>query len=173
MTRPTVAVVMGVAGSGKSTLAHAVAAEFGWDLGEGDDLHPRANIEKMAAGVPLTDDDRRPWLAAVRAWIEERVTAGRDGVIACSALRRSYRDVLRSPEVLFVLLDGDRDLLLARLQRRRDHFMPASLLDSQLATLERPDPDERAVTIPLTWDLAAQVAAVRAAATGCTAGHNR
>lgn len=177
-TGSTVVVVMGVSGSGKTTVARAVADQLDWDVGEGDDLHPRSNVEKMAAGVPLTDNDRWPWLMAVRAWIDRQIDrqideqideridgqiAGRGAVIACSALRRSYRDVLRRPEVLFVLLDGDRETLLARLRARHGHFMPASLLDSQLATLERPDADERAVIVSITWDLEAQVAAIRAA----------
>ncbi len=163
---PTVVVVMGVSGSGKTTVARALAEACGWDFGEGDDLHPRSNVEKMAAGLPLTDADRLPWLRSVRAWIDGRADAGRDAVIACSALRRSYRDVLRRPEVVFVLLDGDRDTLLARMRARHGHFMPASLLDSQLATLEHPGPDERAVTVPITWDVPDQIEAIRAAAGG-------
>ena len=148
-TYPPVLVLMGVTGSGKSTVGGALAARLGWDLGEGDDLHPAANVAKMAAGHPLTDDDRRPWLQRVRGWIDEHVAAGRPGVITCSALKRSYRDVLREPHVVFVHLHGTRDELAARLATRRGHFMPAALLDSQLADLEPPGDDEQALTIEI------------------------
>lgn len=145
----TVLVVMGVSGSGKSTVAHTVAARLGWDFGEGDALHPEANVQKMAAGLPLTDDDRWPWLAAVDGWIERHTAAGRPGIVTCSALKRSYRDALRGPEVVFVLLHGSPALLRARMGTRSGHFMPTSLLDSQLATLELPGPDERAVVVEI------------------------
>jgi gluconokinase len=120
-----------------------LAEELGWPFQEGDLLHPPANITEMAAGRPLTDDDRRPWLGRVHDWIADH----EDGVITCSALKRSYRDVLRDPHVLFVHLDARRDDLLARLAMRPEHFMPASLLDSQLADLEPPSPDEHAITV--------------------------
>lgn len=139
----TVAVLMGVAGSGKSTVGALVAARLGWPFQEGDLLHPAANVAKMAAGQPLTDEDRQPWLARVREWI----AAHQDGVITCSALKRSYRDVLRDPHVVFAYLAATREELLARLTTRTGHFMPATLLDSQLADLELPEPDERAVTL--------------------------
>lgn len=138
---------MGVAGSGKSTVARALAARLGWDLGEGDDLHSDAEVAQLAAGVPLTDADRAPWLSRIAAWIAAQVAAGRPGIITCSALKRSYRDVLRREQVVFVYLDGPRAQLLARLSTRRGHFMPASLLDSQLADLEPPGADERAIRI--------------------------
>lgn len=134
---------MGVAGCGKSTVGAALAAQLGWPFQEGDLLHPPENVAKMAAGHPLTDADRRPWLDRVRTWIESHDV----GVITCSALKRSYRDVLRDEHVVFVLLTASREQLLARLTARHGHFMPASLLDSQLADLEPPAPDERAITV--------------------------
>jgi gluconokinase len=157
---PPVLVVMGVAGSGKTTIARLLSERLGWDYCEGDDLHPAANLAKMAAGEPLTDADRAPWLARVRAWIDERVAAGRPGVITCSALKRSYRDVLRDPHVVFVQLSGPRQLLAVRLTARRGHFMPAALLDSQLADLEPPGSDEQALAIDVTAAPDAQVAAI-------------
>ena len=144
---PVVLVLMGVSGSGKSTVAALLAGRLGWDLEEGDDLHPAANVAKMAAGHPLTDEDRWPWLARVAEWITRHVAEGRPGVITCSALKRSYRDVLRDPHVVFVYLAGTRDEISARLAKRHGHFMPPSLLDSQFAALEVPGPDERALTI--------------------------
>lgn len=145
----TVLVVMGVSGSGKSTVAQTLAARLGWEFGEGDELHPEANVRKMADGVPLTDEDRWPWLAAVRGWIDGHTDQDRPGVITCSALKRSYRDVLRGPEVVFVLLQGAPALLRARMSHRSGHFMPESLLDSQLATLQVPGPDEQAVVVDI------------------------
>ncbi len=140
--RPPVLVLMGVSGSGKSTVGALVAGRLGWDYMEGDDLHPEENVAKMAAGQPLTDDDRWPWLETVASWIVEHTMAGRPGVITCSALKRAYRDVLREPNVIFVHLEGSRQQLSARMRARLDHFMPASLLDSQLATLEPLEDDE-------------------------------
>lgn len=155
-------VMMGVSGAGKSTIARRLADELGWDFAEGDDLHPPANVAKMAAGEPLTDADREPWLAAVAGWIEAEITAGRHGVITCSALKRSYRDRLRRPEVLFVFLSVPRAELERRLQHRMGHYMPASLLDSQLETLEPPTSDEAALTIPADDDPAVNVELIRA-----------
>jgi gluconokinase len=145
-----VLVIMGISGSGKSTVAGLLAGRLGWALEEGDDLHPPANVAKMHAGIPLTDDDRLPWLDTVADWIHGQITAGLPGIITCSALRRSYRDRLRrgdSTHVVFVHLAGSRDTVGQRLTARTDHFMPASLLDSQLATLEPPGPDENALTV--------------------------
>jgi gluconokinase len=147
MTTECVLVVMGVSGSGKSTLAARLAAELDCDLAEGDELHPPANVAKMAAGVALTDEDRAPWLAAVAAWIDAEIEAGRSGVVTCSALKRSYRDLLRRPEVRFVYLEVGRAELERRLAVRRGHYMPASLLDSQLAALEPPQADEDVITV--------------------------
>jgi gluconokinase/shikimate kinase len=149
-------VLMGVSGCGKSTVAGVLAGRLGWPLAEGDDLHPPANVAKMAAGHPLTDTDRAPWLALVRRWIDERDAAGQSGLVTCSALKRSYRDALRTDSVVFVYLHGTREQLLARLTGRHGHFMPASLLDSQLATLEPPGADERALQIAITASPAVQ-----------------
>lgn len=140
---------MGVAGCGKSTVAGVLAGRLGWPLEEGDDLHPPENVAKMAAGHPLDDDDRAPWLARIRGWIEERERDGEPGIVTCSALKRRYRDVLRDDHVVFVYLHGTREQLLARMTARQGHFMPASLLDSQLATLEPPDPDEQALRVDI------------------------
>jgi len=140
-------VVMGVSGAGKSTIARALAEQLGWDFAEGDDLHPPANVAKMAAGQPLSDADRGPWLVRVAGWIDREIEDGRHGVITCSALKRSYRDVLRRPEVLFVYLSVPREELERRMAARRGHYMPASLLHSQLETLEPPGVDEAALTI--------------------------
>jgi carbohydrate kinase (thermoresistant glucokinase family) len=147
-SRPVV--VMGVSGSGKTTVGAALADALGLPFVDGDALHPAANVAKMAAGIPLDDADRAPWLDAVGA-----VLAAGPVVVACSALRRVYRDRLRAaaPGLLLVFLDGSREVLAARMAARPGHFMPASLLDSQLATLERPDLDEH----PVTVDIAAPV----------------
>jgi gluconokinase len=145
-----VLVIMGVAGSGKSTVAGLLAGRLGWELAEGDDMHPPANIAKMAAGHPLTDEDRRPWLARVAAWILEHTAAHRPGIVTCSALKRSYRDVLRGDAVIFVYLAASRELIAQRLAARHGHFMSPALLDSQFATLEPPGPDERAITIDVS-----------------------
>lgn len=145
-----VLVVMGISGSGKSTVAALLAGRLGWVLEEGDDLHPESNVAKMAAGTPLTDDDRWPWLDRVGAWIHRQVAAGRPGIITCSALRRVYRDRLRGDDaehVVFVYLAGSRETIGKRLTARTDHFMPSALLDSQIATLEPPGPDENVVTV--------------------------
>jgi gluconokinase len=144
-----VLVVMGVTGTGKSTIAAQLARQLGWDLEEGDDLHPEANVAKMRAGQPLTDADRWPWLDRVGAWIRAHTQSGTPGIITCSSLKRSYRDRLRGPGVVFVHLAGTREVIQARLDGRRNHFMPSSLLDSQLQTLEPLGPDERGVVIPL------------------------
>jgi gluconokinase len=147
-------IVMGVSGSGKSTVAGLLAAELGWDLLEGDDLHPAANVAKMAAGHALTDADRAPWLTAIADWIATEVRAARSAVVSCSALARAYRDTLRRsiserPDTCLTLvyLTGDREQLRRRLAARHDHFMPAALLDSQLRRLEPPAEDEYAITL--------------------------
>lgn len=154
--RPPVLVMMGVSGSGKSTVGGVLAGRLGWDLGEGDDLHPEANVAKMAAGHPLTDADRWPWLDRVRGWIDEHVAAGRPGIITCSALKRAYRDVLRDPHVVFVHLSGTREQLASRMTARQGHFMPVALLDSQLADLEPPGEDEQALHVEIGPNAAAQ-----------------
>jgi gluconokinase len=135
-----VVVLMGVSGSGKTSVGVPLAAALGGEFVEGDDYHPPANVAKMRQGIPLDDADRRPWLEILAAEIGRWLAAGRTVVLACSALKRSYRAILRGgrPEVRFVHLKGDPALIRARLAQRRGHYMPASLLDSQLATLEEP-----------------------------------
>lgn len=146
---PLVLVLMGVSGCGKSTVAALLAGELGWPFEEGDSLHPQANVDKMAAGHPLDDDDRWPWLEKVAEWVEECLDSGRSGVITCSALKRSYRDVIdrRGHGVEFVYLAGSKELIAARLAARRGHFMPPELLDSQFAALEEPTPDEPSIRV--------------------------
>lgn len=136
-------VFMGVAGSGKSTAAVAVQELLGWELAEGDDFHPPENIAKMESGRPLTDDDRWGWLESLAAWTQVRDEAGTPTIISCSALRRTYRDVLRrgGEGTFFVHMVGDKGLLLERMSSR-EHFMPPTLLESQLDTLEPLQPDE-------------------------------
>jgi ribose 5-phosphate isomerase A len=156
---PPILVVMGVSGAGKTTIGEELAARLGWPFEEGDSLHPEANVAKMHAGIPLTDADRQPWLTRVAAWIDGQRAAKRPGIITCSALKRSYRDVIIGdrPEVRLVYLRGGRDLIAEHLSGRKGHFMPATLLQSQIDTLEGPDPDED----PLIVDVgpsAAQVA---------------
>ncbi|MPZ30609.1 MAG: hypothetical protein GEV13_06375 [Rhodospirillales bacterium] len=135
---------MGVSGAGKSTVAEALAARLGWPFEEGDALHPEANVAKMHAGIPLTDADRQPWLESVAAWIDARRVARQPGIITCSALKRSYRRIVIGdrPEVRLVYLRGSRDVMAEHLAGRSGHFMPASLLQSQIDALEEPGPDE-------------------------------
>ncbi len=142
-------VVMGVAGAGKTTVATRLAARLGCQVADADEFHPPANIAKMAAGIPLQDDDRWPWLDAIAAWIRAHAEARRTAVVTCSALKRAYRDVLRSasPGVVFVHLSGSPELIGERMRSRRGHFMPPALLASQLATLQPLDPDEPGLTV--------------------------
>ncbi|MCP1372762.1 gluconokinase [Dyella lutea] len=160
---PLALVVMGVSGSGKSHVGAALAAALGAQFLDADDLHPEANLHKMAAGTPLDDCDRMPWLDAVAAWIGAGRARGEAGVVACSALRRRYRDRLRAaaPDLGFVHLAVPRDELARRMRERR-HFMPPSLLDSQLATLEPPAADEDACTLDGTRPMDENIARVRA-----------
>ena len=141
---------MGVAGSGKSTVMVQLATHLGWRRAEADDFHSPANVAKMSAGQALTDDDRWPWLQAIADWIGERESAGENAVVTCSALRRTYRDFLRNghPSIHFVHLAVDRTILERRMEQRRGHYMPPSLLRSQLDTLEPLDPDEPAIVVP-------------------------
>lgn len=131
---------MGVTGAGKTTVGRRLAADLGWIFVEGDEFHPAANVEKMRAGHPLTDADRRPWLRALRGRMDELATAGRSAVVACSALKQAYRDVLAAgrPEVTFVWLTAPPALIRERLAHRTGHYMPPALLESQLAALEEP-----------------------------------
>lgn len=142
-------VVMGVSGVGKTTVAKVLARRLAWPYAEGDDFHPEPNVEKMASGTPLTDDDRWPWLRAVAEWMSAQARDGRSSVVACSALRRVYRDVLREAagQVQFAFLSGDSELVGERLSYRDGHFMPASLLSSQYETLEPLEPDEDGVRV--------------------------
>lgn len=146
---PRVIVLMGVAGCGKSTIGRQLAAELDWPFRDADSFHPAANIEKMSRGLPLTDDDRRPWLDAISAWIGSHRANGTHGIVSCSALRRVYRKRLIAghDDVGLVHLDGDIALIGERMARRKNHFMPLSLLESQFATLERPQRDEHAFII--------------------------
>jgi gluconokinase len=139
-------VVMGVSGAGKTLIGTRLARTLGIPFVEGDDYHPPANVARMAAGIPLTDADRQGWLGAIAARIAEARRAGEGLVVSCSALKRSYRDLLRTadPDLAFIHLTGGRELLAERLAQRRGHFMPPSMLDSQLATLEAPSPEEHA-----------------------------
>ena len=148
---PVVLVLMGVSGSGKTTVARIIAERLRWPFEEGDALHPPANVAKMAAGHPLTDEDRAPWLAKVADWVDARLDAGESGVITCSALKRKYRALIdrRGERVEFVYLHGSRELIATRLATRQGHFMPSSLLDSQFATLEEPAADEPVIRVEI------------------------
>ena len=147
-----IVVVMGVSGCGKSSVGQAIAKAAGWEFVEGDDLHPAANRAKMASGTPLDDDDRWPWLDAIADAARVIEADGSSAIIACSALKRVYRDRLAraGDTVKFIHLNGNRDTILERMQARPDHFMPPALLDSQLATLEPPTSDENAFQIDIT-----------------------
>jgi len=142
---------MGVSGCGKSTIASMLAHRLNWIFEEGDWFHPQSNIEKMHTGQPLTDEDRWPWLEGIAAWIDATRRAGNHGTVACSALKRSYRDILvgERADVRIVYLKGGRDLIARRLAARDGHFMPSSLLDSQFATLEEPKPDEHPIVVSI------------------------
>jgi gluconokinase len=142
---------MGVSGSGKSTVADRLAARLGWRFEDGDKYHPPANVAKMSAGQPLTDEDRRPWLQAIADEIDRLSAAGQRTVVACSALKRAYRDILvhGRGDVRIVFLSGTQDLIADRLAARKGHFMPPGLLASQFRTLEPPQPDERPITVSI------------------------
>ncbi|MFT8808539.1 gluconokinase [Gluconobacter sp.] len=147
--KPRFLVVMGVSGTGKTTIATGLATRLGWHFQEGDALHPPANVRKMSTGQPLTDADRAPWLALCHDWLSAQVEAGHGAVLTCSALKRSYREQLRGAglPIEFVHIDTSPAKLADRLQRREGHFMPASLLPSQLATLEVPGDDEPVIRV--------------------------
>ena len=148
---PCALVVMGVSGSGKSTIADKLAARLGWDFEDGDKFHPAGNVAKMSAGHPLTDEDRWPWLQAIADEIDGVCKAGQHAVIACSALKRAYRDILvhGRDDVRIIYLRGTQELIASRLALRKGHFMPPGLLDSQFKTLEPPGECENPVTVSI------------------------
>lgn len=149
VAKPVIVVVMGVSGSGKTTVTVLLAAALGCQFQEGDDLHPAANVEKMSRGEPLTDADRLPWLNKIAAEIDGWRASGESGVLTCSALKRSYRDIIigNRPDVTLVYLKGSYGLIHRRMAARHEHFMPVALLDSQFAALQEPSPDERPIVV--------------------------
>lgn len=159
---PRVLVVMGVSGSGKSTVAGLLAEALGWDFVDGDAFHTPEHVAKMRRGSPLDDADRTPWLAAMAAWIGTCLSADSPGILACSALKRAYRDALVQDRagIRIVYLEGDRDTIATRVALRTGHFMPAALLDSQFAVLEPPSPDEGALAVPIAGDAGSIVATI-------------
>jgi ribose 5-phosphate isomerase A len=173
---PPILVIMGVSGAGKSTVARELAARLGWAFEEGDALHPEANVAKMHAGIPLTDADRQPWLERVAAWIDDQRASKQPGIITCSALKRSYRRIIIGdrPEVRLVYLRGGHDLIAEHLAGRERHFMPPSLLQSQIDTLEEPGPDEDPLTVdvgPPAAQVADEIIRLLGASAALGAGH--
>ena len=148
---PAIVIVMGVSGCGKSTIGALLASRLRWEFEDADWVQPPANIDKMHNGIPLTDEDRWPWLDAVAAWIDKTRRSGEHGVIACSALKRRYRDVLNGnrADVRLVYLKGDETLIARRIATRHEHFMPRSLLHSQFDALEEPGPDENPIIVSI------------------------
>jgi gluconokinase len=141
-----IVIVMGVVGAGKTTVGQLLASQMNWEFADADDYHPKSNVEKIRSGFPLTDEDRAPWLARLHGAILEWTSAGRSVALACSALKRAYRDRLAAPEVRFVFLRGDAELIADRLRSRHGHFAGESILASQLADLEEP---ENALTVSI------------------------
>jgi gluconokinase len=162
---PLVLVLMGVSGSGKSTTGAALAKALGWPFRDADSFHPPANIAKMSQGLPLDDEDRAPWLAAIAGWIDERRELGEPGIVSCSALKRAYRQRIVGERrgVRLVYLRGDKALIGRRLEARKHHFMPASLLDSQFTVLEEPRADEQAIVVSVAMSPRRVVEAILAA----------
>ena len=148
---PAVVIVMGVSGSGKSTVGALLALRLRWEFEDGDWFHPASNVDKMHNGIPLTDEDRWPWLGAIAAWIDKARRSGGHGIIACSALKRRYRDVLIGDraDVRLIYLKGDETLIARRFATRHEHFMPRSLLHSQFEALEEPGPDEAPIVVSI------------------------
>ena len=157
-----IVIIAGVSGSGKTTVGILLADRLGWRFADADDFHPAANVEKMRAGIPLTDADRGPWLQAIAAWMDERIARGEDAVVGCSALKRSYRDRLLAdrPEARMVFLAPDREVLARRMAARHGHFFPEQLLGTQFDALEPPGPDERVLTVVPSDDPAATVTSI-------------
>ncbi len=155
-------IMAGVSGSGKTTVGALLAGRLGWRFADADDFHPAANVEKMRAGIPLTDEDRWPWLRAIGTWMDERIAQGEPAVIACSALRRSYRDLLLDgrPSARIVFLAPDPEVLARRLAARHGHFFPGQLLGTQLDALEPPQPGEHVLSVVPVGDPAATVASI-------------
>ena len=158
----SVLVVMGVSGCGKTTVGTLLAKTLQWEFGDADTFHPPANVAKMKEGIPLTDEDRWPWLRAIAVWIDKTRSAGGRGVVGCSALKRRYRDILigARTDVRLVYLKGSEQLIARRMAARHGHFMPPSLLASQFAALEEPGPDERPITVsiePQPREIVAQI----------------
>jgi len=150
-TLPMILVVMGVSGSGKTTIGTQLALALRWDFEDADWFHPSRNIDKMHAGIPLTDEDRAPWLIAIADFIDRARVAGQHAVVTCSALKRRYRAVIvgNRPDVRLIYLKGDMELIARRIATRHEHFMPASLLQSQFDALEEPGPDENAIVVSI------------------------
>jgi gluconokinase len=148
---PMILVVMGVSGSGKTTIGTQLALALRWDFEDADWFHPSRNIDKMHAGIPLTDEDRAPWLIAIADFIDQARVAGQHAVVTCSALKRRYRAVIigNRPDVRLIYLKGDMELIARRIATRHEHFMPASLLQSQFDALEEPGPDENAIVVSI------------------------
>ena len=162
--RFAVLLIMGVSGCGKTTIAELLSRELGWIYRDGDEFHPKSNVEKMHSGTPLTDEDRWPWLKAIAAWIDEKRQAGGHAIVTCSALKRVYRDILIGPrkDVSLIYLKGTEELIAERLAKRKDHFMPKGLLRSQFQTLQEPGADEHPVTVsiaPTPGEIAATILA--------------
>jgi gluconokinase len=149
-------IVAGVSGSGKTTVGALIAGQLHWRFADADDFHPEANVAKMRSGIPLTDEDRLPWLEAIAAWMDERIKADESAVVACSALKRGYRDLLLRgrPDATMVFLEVSHDELARRLAMRAGHFFPKQLLESQMKTVELPGPDENVRTVQVDGDAA-------------------
>ena len=159
---PTILIVAGVSGSGKTTVGAMLAGRLGWRFADADDFHPVANVEKMRAGIPLTDADRRPWLRAIAAWMDERIARDEPAVVGCSALKRAYRDALLGgrPDAQMIFLAVDREVIATRLAARRGHFFPGQLLGTQFDALEPPEPDERVISVIPAGEPADTVASI-------------